>query len=120
MKVLNASIFLGLKKSLVDEFYRKLELEIVKYSACQDEEGEVSSSLQDDVTENEYDENIDRTIIQQLTEFNNPFLLKAFEEYLPPELLKRSNANPGDVTVENTKTDISNIFERYFYYTYYK
>lgn len=102
-----------LKRSLVDEFYAKLEVEISKYSTDeQKEEKKVSSSQKKEVTKNEYDEDMEKNIIKQLSEFNNPFLLKALEEYLPSELLKKSDTDDAEVPqIQNIKMEI-NIFKR--------
>ncbi|XP_050477296.1 gamma-tubulin complex component 5 isoform X4 [Bombus huntii] len=102
-----------LKRSLVDEFYAKLEVEISKYSADeQKEEKKVSSSQKKEVTKNEYDEDMEKNIIKQLSEFNNPFLLKALEEYLPSELLKKSDTDDAEVPqIQNIKME-TNIFKR--------
>ncbi|CAK9832549.1 Gamma-tubulin complex component 5 [Anthophora retusa] len=97
------------KKSLVDEFYIKLQAEISKYNMC-DLDAKVSSPHTNKVIENDYDENIEKNIIQQLTEFNNPFLLKALEDYLPPELLKKNNTDVSQI--KNTGIITNNIFKR--------
>ncbi|XP_012342126.1 gamma-tubulin complex component 5 isoform X2 [Apis florea] len=101
-----------LKKSLVDEFYIKLETEISKYSTNEQEKEEISSSQEEEVTKNEYDKDVERNITKQLTEFNNPFLLKAFEDYLPPELLKTNNSDNINIPkIQNIKVE-TNIFKR--------
>ena len=54
--------------------------------------------------------------MKQLSEFNNPFLLKALEDYLPPELLKKDNVDDVGVSeIQNIQIE-TNIFKRYFYY----
>ncbi|XP_076753008.1 gamma-tubulin complex component 5 isoform X3 [Xylocopa sonorina] len=101
------------KRSLVNEFYIKLEMEISKYSTCEKEEEEIPLSQNETMPKNHCDEDMEKNIIQQLTTFNNPFLLKAFEDYLPSELLKKNNAdNVGISKIEITKVDTNDIFER--------
>lgn len=110
---------------MVDEFYIKLETEISKYNTNEQEKEEISSSQQEEVTKNEYDEDVERNITKQLTEFNNPFLLKAFEDYLPPELLKRNNSDDINILkIQNIKIE-TNIFKRFIFkvliiYIYFK
>lgn len=100
---------------MVDEFYIKLETEISKYNTNEQEKEEISSSQQEEVTKNEYDEDVERNITKQLTEFNNPFLLKAFEDYLPPELLKRNNSDDINILkIQNIKIE-TNIFKRFIF-----
>ncbi|XP_076685687.1 gamma-tubulin complex component 5 isoform X2 [Andrena cerasifolii] len=100
------------RKSLVDEFYCKLEMEVFKYSACEVKEESPSSETNETASE-EYDEDVDRNIIQQLTEFNNPFLLKALEGYIPSELLKKDTADTmNSPSVETIKTGTNNLFDR--------
>ncbi|KAK1132289.1 hypothetical protein K0M31_016408 [Melipona bicolor] len=103
-----------LKKSLVDEFYTKLEVEISKYSINKQKEEESVSSFQEEeeVIKNEYDEDMEKNIIKQLSEFNNPFLLKALEDYLPSELLKRDNVDGVGISeIQNIQIE-TNIFKR--------
>ncbi|CAL7943536.1 unnamed protein product [Xylocopa violacea] len=102
------------RRSLVNEFYVKLETEISKYSTCEKEEEEkISLSQNEKVPKNHCDEDVEKNIIQQLTAFNNPFLLKAFEDYLPSELLKKNNANDVGVSkIKMTKIDTNDIFRR--------
>ncbi|XP_026670394.1 gamma-tubulin complex component 5 isoform X2 [Ceratina calcarata] len=98
------------KRSLVDDFYANLETEISKHSAHEQEE---ISFQHEEVTENLYDEDMEKNIIQRLTAFSNPFFLKAFEDYLPPELLKGSNTDNADVSkIQNTKLGANDIFKR--------
>lgn len=106
-----------MKKSLVDEFYTKLEVEISKYSIDKQKEEESVSSFQEkEVIKDEYDEDMEKNIIKQLSEFNNPFLLKALEDYLPPELLKRDNVDDVGISeIQHIQIE-TNIFKRYFYY----
>lgn len=100
---------------MVDEFYIKLETEISKYSTNEQEKEEIFSSQQEEVTKNKYDEDVERNITKQLTEFNNPFLLKAFEDYLPPELLKRNNSDDINIPkIQNIKIK-TNIFKRFIF-----
>lgn len=100
---------------MVDEFYIKLETEISKYSTNEQEKEEIFSSQQEEVTKNKYDEDVERNITKQLTEFNNPFLLKAFEDYLPPELLKRNNSDDINIPkIQNIKIE-TNIFKRFIF-----
>lgn len=87
-------------------------MEVFKYSACEVEES--PSSETNETASEEYDEDVDRNIIQQLTEFNNPFLLKALEGYIPSELLKKDTADTTNSrSVESIKTRANNLFDRY-------
>lgn len=70
----------------------------------------------DEVANEEYDEDVESNIIQQLTEFNNPFLLKALEGHIPPELVKKDITDSYYSDVQNTQTGSRNLFERYLYY----
>ncbi|XP_076397940.1 gamma-tubulin complex component 5 isoform X2 [Megachile rotundata] len=100
----------GTKTSLIEEFYTKLDGEISKYNK-REIQTEVSST-DDEITEDKHNEDIDRNIIQQLTEFNNPFLLKALESYLPSELLNKSTTSTFISKCQNDKVGTVNIFRR--------
>ncbi|XP_076247277.1 gamma-tubulin complex component 5 isoform X2 [Calliopsis andreniformis] len=98
------------RKSLVDEFYYKLQMEVSKYSTheLQEEEPLFEES---EVMDEEYDEDVEKNIIQQLTEFNNPFLLKALEGHIPPKLLKKDTSDFCSTT-QNVQEEPHNLFER--------
>lgn len=104
---------IGTKPSLVEEFYTKLDVEISKYSKCKPHK-QISSINEDKVKEDKHNEDIDKNIIQQLTEFNNPFLLKALEDYLPSELLDKSTTVTFISKFQNNEIKSNNIFKRYF------
>nr|XP_034190148.1 gamma-tubulin complex component 5 isoform X2 [Osmia lignaria] len=101
----------GTKPSLVEEFYTKLDVEISKYSKCKPHK-EIPSINEDEVKEDKHNEDIDKNIIQQLTEFNNPFLLKALEDYLPSELLNKSSTDTFIAKCQSNKVKSNNIFKR--------
>ncbi|XP_076661512.1 gamma-tubulin complex component 5 isoform X1 [Halictus rubicundus] len=101
-----------IKMSLTDEFYSKLKMEVSKYSTHELQEEE-DSSLQENVeTSDKCDEDVERAIIQQLNEFNNLFLLKALEDYIPSELLQNSTIDICCTKDKNAKTDSDHLFER--------
>nr|XP_050845140.1 gamma-tubulin complex component 5 isoform X1 [Vespula vulgaris] len=73
--------------SLKDEFYTSLLSEICKYTTQSEELIDVSPSEVDGISFiSEYDEDLEKNIIQQLSAVNNPFLMKAFKDYIPPAL----------------------------------
>ncbi|XP_078039159.1 gamma-tubulin complex component 5 [Augochlora pura] len=101
-----------IKMSLTDEFYTKLKMEIRKYSTHELQEEENLLPQENVEAIDKCDEDVERAIIQQLTEFNNVFLLKALEGYIPSELLQNTATDDSCPTVKNTKTDSNNLFER--------
>ncbi|KZC05180.1 Gamma-tubulin complex component 5 [Dufourea novaeangliae] len=98
-----------IKMPLNDEFYCKLKIEIAKYSMHELKEGSCQENAE---TSDKYDDDVERAIIQQLTEFNNPFLLKALEDYIPPELLKTDVTDVCCSKVKRTEICSNNLFER--------
>ncbi|XP_076183566.1 gamma-tubulin complex component 5 isoform X2 [Ptiloglossa arizonensis] len=97
-------------RSLVDEFYIKLEVEISKYGTC--ELQTKSPMFQENTVMDDENEDVEKNIIQELTEFNNPFLLKAFEGYIPPQLLKKDITDVCCSNIKNVKEDTNSLFER--------
>ncbi|XP_076640247.1 gamma-tubulin complex component 5 isoform X1 [Colletes latitarsis] len=100
-----------IRRPLVDEFYTKLEMEISKYSTCELQE-ESPIFQENEVMDDNNDEDVEKNIIEKLTEFNNPFLLKALEGYISPQLLKQDTVDACCSNVKITKVDINNLFER--------
>lgn len=62
--------------------------EITKYNLSVEETdaSALQVVIQDRVTIQEYDDDIEKNIIQQLSTLHNPFLMKAMEDYMPLEL----------------------------------
>ncbi|XP_031830564.1 gamma-tubulin complex component 5 isoform X2 [Nomia melanderi] len=106
------------KMSLVNEFYSKLKLEISKFNMHESQK-ENSSHQENIETSDKEDEDVERTIIQQLTEFNNLFFLKALEDYIPSELLQNSETDVYCSKTKNTETDSNSLFERLEKTSYY-
>ncbi|XP_014606762.1 PREDICTED: gamma-tubulin complex component 5 [Polistes canadensis] len=76
--------------SLKDEFYTLLLSEICKYTTQLKEPIDISPSEVDGIASiSECDEDLEKNIMQQLSAVNNPFLMKAFKDYLPSALYEQ-------------------------------
>lgn len=103
--------------SLNTELQNKLLLEISKYSPSIEETDAAEPQI-DKTALQEYDDDIEKNIIQQLSNLHNPFFMKAMEDYLPPELCKNDtvDAHKFDIQDSQVKKDpIHNLYKRYLY-----
>ncbi|EZA47650.1 Gamma-tubulin complex component [Ooceraea biroi] len=85
--------------SLNTEFQDKLLSEISKYSPPS-EEIDASTLQTDEILLQEYDADMEKNIVQQLSTSHNPFFMKAMEDYLPCELYKSDTV---DAHTQNTR-----------------
>lgn len=78
---------------------------------------ETDSALQiDRILFQEYDADIEKNIIQQLSTLHNPFLMKAMEDYMPCELYKNDTVDAHIHNTHNSKTkqgQIYNLYKKY-------
>ncbi|XP_012229926.1 gamma-tubulin complex component 5 isoform X2 [Linepithema humile] len=91
------------KISLNNELQSKLLSEISKYSPSVEETD--TSALQVDKILQEYDADIEKNIIQQLSTLHNPFLMKAMEDYMPCELYKSDTVDARNTHDSKRKQD---------------
>ncbi|CAL1675989.1 unnamed protein product [Lasius platythorax] len=89
----------GMRISLNIELQNRLLSEISKYSPAV-EETDTSVLQIDKISLQEYDADIERNIIEQLSILHNPFLMKAMEDYMPCELYKNDTV---DAYMHNTR-----------------
>lgn len=103
--------------SLNIELQNRLLSEISKYSPAI-EETDTSVLQIDKISLQEYDAKIERNIIEQLSILNNPFFMKAMEDYMPCELYKNDTV---DAYIHNTyspkanQDQINDLYEKYIY-----
>lgn len=104
------------RMSLKDEFYNALLSEISKYIIIQTKEQDdvspsevdgmpgrmLESKIEDDSDLDDID--LEQNIIEQLSAVNNPFLMKAFKDYIPPALYAK------DVVDATTPTQSNNVY----------
>ncbi|XP_053979721.1 gamma-tubulin complex component 5 isoform X1 [Hylaeus volcanicus] len=100
-----------LRSSLMDEFYAKLEIELSKYGTGELQE-ELPIFQENEIIDDKNDEDVEKNIVQELSEFNNPFLLKALEGYIPPQLLGKDISDACCSVVKSTKVNSNNLFKR--------
>lgn len=103
--------------SLNIELQNRLLSEISKYSPAV-EETDTSVLQIDKISLQEYDVDIERNIIEQLSTLHNPFLMKAMEDYMPCELYKNDtvDAYTHDTRVPKAKQDqIHDLYKKYLY-----
>lgn len=99
--------------------HNKLLSEISKYNPSVEETD--TSALQiiirDQTTIQEYDDDIEKNIIQQLSTLHNPFLMKAMEDYMPLELYTNDTVDvPVYTNADNSTTKRSqmhNLYKKY-------
>ncbi|XP_072754778.1 gamma-tubulin complex component 5 isoform X1 [Anoplolepis gracilipes] len=98
--------------SLNVELQNRLFSEISKYSP-EVEETDASVLQIDKLSLQEYDADIEKNILEQLSISHNPFLMKAMEDYMPCELYKNDTV---DAYMHNThvlKTKQDQIYDLY-------
>lgn len=99
--------------SLNVELQNKLLSEISKYSPSVEE---TDTAQIDEVSLQEYDADIEKNIIQQLSTLHNPFLMKAMEDYMPCELYNKNDMVDACVhNTHNSKTkpdQIQNLYKK--------
>lgn len=78
--------------SLNIELQNSVLSEISKYSPPV-EETDTSAMHINEVLLQEYDDDIEKNIIQQLSTMHNPFVMKAMEDYMPSELYKNDTVD---------------------------
>jgi len=102
--------------SLNIELQNKLLFEISKYSLPVEE---TDTALQlDEIFIQEYDADIEKNIIQQLSTLHNLFLMKAMEDYMPSELYKNDTVDTHVHNTHDSKTkqgQIHNLYREYVY-----
>lgn len=103
--------------SLNIELENRLLLEISKYSPAI-EETDASTLQIDKISLQEYDADIERNIIEQLSTLHNPFLMKAMEDYMPCELYKNDTVDSYTHNTRVPKTKQDQIYDLYKKYTY--
>lgn len=91
--------------------------EICKYTTQSEELIDVSPSEVDGISFiSEYDEDLEKNIIQQLSAVNNPFLMKSFKDYIPPALYGQDIVDGSKCISANSCNKRRNkLFNRYFY-----
>lgn len=103
--------------SLNVELQNRLLLEISKYNPAV-EETDTSVLQIDKISLQEYDADIERNIIEQLSTLHNPFLMKAMEDYMPCELYRNDTV---DACTHNTRVlkakqdQIYDLYKKYLY-----
>lgn len=103
--------------SLNIELQNRLLLEISKYSPAI-EETDASILQIDKISLQEYDVDIERNIIEQLSTLHNPFLMKAMEDYMPCELYKNDTVDSCTHNIRAPKAKQDQIYDLYKKYTY--
>lgn len=103
--------------SLNIELQNRLLLEISKYSPAI-EETDASTLQIDKISLQEYDADIERNIIEQLSTLHNPFLMKAMEDYMPCELYKNDTVDSYTHNSRGPKAKQDQIYDLYKKYTY--
>ncbi|KAL6267426.1 hypothetical protein P5V15_000502 [Pogonomyrmex californicus] len=97
--------------SLNTELQNKLLLEISKYNPSIEE---TDTALQiDKISLQEYDADIEKNIIQQLSNSSNPFFIKAMEDYMPCELYKNDTVDAPVRNTHNSKRKQNQIHNLY-------
>jgi len=96
--------------SLNVELQNKLLSEISKYSPSVEE---TDTAQINEVSLQEYDADIEKNIIQQLSTLHNPFLMKAMEDYMPCELYKNDMVDACVHNTHNSKTKPDQIHNLY-------
>lgn len=66
----------------------------------------------------EYDADIERNIIEQLSTLHNPFLMKVMEDYMPCELYKNDTVDSYTHNSRAPKAKQDQIHDLYKKYTY--
>ncbi|XP_032689925.1 gamma-tubulin complex component 5 isoform X2 [Odontomachus brunneus] len=85
--------------SLNTELQNKLLSEISKYSPSIEETDTAALKIVE-ISLQEYDNDVEKNIIQQLSDLHNPFFMKAMEDYMPPEFCKNDTV---DAHIFNTR-----------------
>lgn len=101
---------LDVRISLNTELQNKLLSEISKYSPSEEE---TDTTPQIDEILQEYDTDIEKNIIQQLSSLHNPFFMKAMEDYMPCELYKNDVVDARVHNTHNSKAKQSQIHNLY-------
>ncbi|KYN21845.1 Gamma-tubulin complex component 5 [Trachymyrmex cornetzi] len=99
--------------SLNIELQNKLLFEISKYSLPVEETDTVCALQLDEIFLQEYDADIEKNIIQQLSTLHNPFLMKAMEDYMPSELYKNDTVDSHVHNTHDSKTKQGQIHNLY-------
>lgn len=103
--------------SLNTELQNKLLSEISKYSPSVEETDAAALQI-DKISLQEYDNDVERNVIQHLSNLHNPFFMKAMEDYMPSELCKNDtvDAHTSDTCGSRVKEDrIHNLYKKYLY-----
>lgn len=98
--------------SLNIELQNRLLLEISKYSPAI-EETDASMLQIDKISLQEYDADIERNIIEQLSTLHNPFLMKAMEDYMPCELYKNDTVDSCTHNIRASKAKQDQLYDLY-------
>ncbi|XP_014467544.1 PREDICTED: gamma-tubulin complex component 5 isoform X2 [Dinoponera quadriceps] len=94
--------------SLNTELQNKLLSEISKYSPSVEETDAAVLQI-DEISLHEYDDDVEKNVIQQLSDLHNPFFMKAMEDYMPPELCKNDTVDTFHaVDAAHTRSDTRN------------
>lgn len=93
-----------------------LLFEISKYSPSVEETD--TSVLQVDKILLEYDADIEKNVIQQLSTLHNPFFMKAMEDYMPCELYKNDTVDARTCNTHDSKRKRDHTCDLYKKYIY--
>ncbi|KAG7205799.1 hypothetical protein KM043_007744 [Ampulex compressa] len=97
---------------LVDEFHSEFQSEISKYDVTSDERTHSVESPIDETPINEYSAEFEKNIVQQLSDLNNPFLMKAFEDYIPSVLYKQNDMDTKLLDNHSIEVSRYNLHEK--------